>query len=161
MSAGEALKQIVTFRLGGDLFAADIFAVDRVLRFQEPRAIPNMPGWMEGVIDYQARVVPVVDLRKRFELQAAPVTAGTRTLVLNVEGELVAAIVDEVLDVTQPGAGKVTPPPQIFRGLSGEFILGMVRRDERIVVVLDFTRVFSTNERLVLEQMRAEDAEAQ
>ena len=62
------LAQIVTFRLNDDLFAADIYAVERVLRYQQATPVPNVPEWIEGVIDYQGRVVPVINMRLRFEL---------------------------------------------------------------------------------------------
>jgi purine-binding chemotaxis protein CheW len=154
VSAGVALKQIVAFRLGGDLFAADIFSVERVLRYTEPRSIPNVPDWIEGVIDYQSRVVPVIDMRKRFELEHTGVSPATRLLIFTIEGDLIGAIVDEVLDVMHLGSGRLSAPPAIFRGLSADFLLGMTRREERLVVVLDFARIFSTNERLVLEKVR-------
>jgi purine-binding chemotaxis protein CheW len=158
--SGVALKQIVTFRLGEDLFAADIFAVDRVVRYSEPRVIPNVPEWIEGVIDYQARVVPVVDLRRRFEIARRDVGAGTRLLILSIEGDLVAAVVDEVLDVTQLAAGRLSSPPGVFRGLSAEYLVGVVKREDKLVVVLDFARIFSTNERLVFEKVREEQPDA-
>ena len=65
--------QIVTFRLGDDLFAADINSVERVLRYKQPSPVPNVPEWIEGVIEYQKRVLPVVDLRARFSMERAPV----------------------------------------------------------------------------------------
>ena len=88
------VSQIVTFRLGDELFAADIFSVERVLRYTPPTPVPNVPAWIDGVIDYQGRVVPVIDLRKRFELPEAPVPADGRILVLTVDGEWVAVTVD-------------------------------------------------------------------
>ena len=74
--------QLVTFRVGEDLFAADIFSVERVLRFTVPRPIPNVPAWLEGVMDYGGRVVPVIDLRTRFELGAASARDSARILVV-------------------------------------------------------------------------------
>ena len=85
MTAPAIASQIVTFRLGNELFAADIFSVERVLRYTLPTPVPNVPAWIEGVIEYQGRVVPVINLRKRFELPAAPVPADARILVLAVE----------------------------------------------------------------------------
>jgi purine-binding chemotaxis protein CheW len=61
-------NKLVTFRLGDDLFAADIFAVERVLRYMQPTSVPDMPEYIEGVVDYQGRVVPIVNLRRRFEM---------------------------------------------------------------------------------------------
>src|SRR5262249_48999535 len=92
--------KIVSFRLGDDLFATDIFSVERVLRYQQPRGVPNVPEWIEGVIEYQGRVVPVVNLRRRFELPAVAPRVETRILVFKSSGEWVGAVVDAVLEVT-------------------------------------------------------------
>ncbi len=152
MTTPATASQIVTFRLGDELFAADIFSVERVLRYTPPTPVPNVPAWIEGVIDYQGRVVPVINLRKRFELPAAPVPADARILVLTVEDEWVAATVDGVLDVTVLDAGRLAPPPSLFRGLAASYVRGIVRRAERLVVLLDVGRLFSTDERIVMER---------
>ena len=146
------LSQIVTFRLGDDLFAADIFAVERVLRWQDPTPIPNVPAWIEGVLEYQGRVVPVINLRRRFEMPPAPVQNDTRILIFNAGGEWIAATVDAVLEVSALEPSRLAPPPPLFRGLAGEYLKGIVRRDKRLVIFLDVGRLLSTNERLVLEQ---------
>ena len=91
--------QIVTFRLGEDYFAADIFAVERVLRHQPPTVVPNMPPWIDGVLEYQQRVIPVVNLRRRFGLPAAKVRPETRVLVLACGGEWIGVVVDDVQEV--------------------------------------------------------------
>ena len=154
-SPSTTVSKIVTFRLGDDLFAADIYSVERVLRYQQTTPVPNVPEWIEGVIDYQGRVVPVINLRRRFEMPVAPIGAETRILVFNVAGEWIGGIVDAVLDVATLDAGKLAPPPPIFRGLAGEYLLGIVRRDQRLVVFLDVGRLLSTSERLVLERAAA------
>jgi purine-binding chemotaxis protein CheW len=151
-------SQIVTFRLGDELFAADIFSVERVLRHTPPTPVPNVPAWIEGVIDYQGRVVPVINLRKRFELPDAPIPADGRMLVLSVDGEWVAATVDGVLDVTILDASRLAPPPPLFRGLAAGYLRGVVRRGDRLVVFLDVPRLFSTDERIVLERPAEEPA---
>jgi purine-binding chemotaxis protein CheW len=152
MTAPASTSQIVTFRLGDELFAADIFAVERVLRYSPPTPVPNVPAWIEGVIDYQGRVVPVINLRKRFELPEAPIPPDARILILTVEDEWVAATVDGVLDVSALDPTRLAPPPSLFRGLAASYVRGVVRRGERLVVFLDVPRVFSTSERIVLER---------
>lgn len=146
------LSQIVTFRLGDDLFAADIYSVERVLRYQAPTAIPNVPEWVEGVIEYRQRVVPVLNLRRRFELPAAEMAGDTRILILNADGEWIAAIVDAVLEVSTLSGAHVSPPPPLFRGLSAEYLRGIIRRGDRLVIFLDIPRLLSTSDRLTLER---------
>jgi purine-binding chemotaxis protein CheW len=158
MTAPAPISQIVTFRLGDELFAADIFAVERVLRYTPPTPVPNVPAWIEGVIDYQGRVVPVINLRRRFELPEAPIPADARILILTVEDEWVAATVDGVLDVSALDGTRLAPPPALFRGLAASYVRGVVRRGERLVVFLDVPRVFSTDERIVLERPSEEPA---
>ena len=158
MTAPAVTSQIVTFRLGDELFAADIFSVERVLRYTPPTPVPNVPRWIEGVIDYQGRVVPVINLRKRFELPEAPVPSDARILVLTVEDEWVAATVDGVLDVSVLDGARLSPPPALFRGLTASYLRGVVRRGERLVVYLDVPRLFSTDERIVLERPSEEPA---
>ena len=153
--------QIVTFRLGEDLFAADIFSVERVLRYREPTPVPNAPPWLEGVTDYQSRVLPVVNLRARFGLPVTPAVSETRMLVLSTEGTWVAAVVDAVLDVSTLDASKLAPPPPIFRGLAGEYLRGIVRRDDRLVILLDVARLLTADEKMtLLRASEHEDADA-
>ena len=152
MTTHAEVSQIVTFRLGDDLFAADIFSVERVLRHRTPTPIPNVPAWIDGVIDYQGRVVPVVNLRRRFELPEAPLPPDARILVLVVDDQWIAATVDGVLDVSALDADKLAPPPPLFRGLAGDYLRGVVRRGERLVVFLDIPRLLSTSERIVLDR---------
>jgi purine-binding chemotaxis protein CheW len=159
-SATPTISKIVTFRLGDDLFAADIYSVERVLRFQPPTPVPNVPDWIDGVIDYQGRVVPLINLRNRFELPVAEPGPETRILIFNAGGEWIGGVVDAVLDVAPLDAGKLAPPPPMFRGLAGEYLLGIVRRGERLVVFLDVARLLSTGERLVLEQATAAETAA-
>ena len=148
----EATK-LVTFRLADDLFAADIFAVERVLRYQAPRALPDVPQWIEGVVEYQQRVIPVVNLRRRFELPERAPAADTRILVLNARGEWIGIVVDSVVEVSGVEPGMIAPAPSFFRGLAGEYLKGIVRRGEgaRLVIVLDVEQLLTATERIALQ----------
>jgi purine-binding chemotaxis protein CheW len=155
MSTANGHVQVVTFRLGGDLFAADIHGVERVLRRQEPTPVPNVPDWIVGVIEYQKRVVPVIDMRARFELDASAATNETRVLVFNADNQWVAGVVDSVLDVAAIDKTNLQPPPPLFRGLAGEYLKGIVRRDNKLVMLLDVSKLLTATERLALELVDA------
>lgn len=147
--------QVVTFRLGDDYFAADIFAVERVLRYAPPTPVPNMPAWIDGVLEYQQRILPVVNLRRRFNLPEAAPRPETRVLVLTTDTEWIGVVVDAVQEVISVPAGQVSPPPALFRGLSSEFLRGIVRRDDRLIVFLDVQRLLASHERLALQRSTA------
>jgi purine-binding chemotaxis protein CheW len=149
--------KLVTFRLGEDLFAADIFSVERVLRYTPPTSVPDMPPYIEGVMDYQGRVVPIVNLRLRFELPAAPVVGETRTLVLNVGGEWIGIVVDGVTEVASYDKAAVSAPPKLFRGLSAEYLKGIVRRGDRLVIFLDVEQLLSSTDRISLQEAGARE----
>lgn len=142
------VEKIVVFRVGGDLFAAGVQSVERVLRHQPARPVPDLPEWVDGVIEYRDRVVPVINLRRRFELPREEARVETRTLVMHAGGEWIAVTVDEVLEVS--ASGELAPPPPLFRGLAGEYLRGLVRRGDQLVIVLDVDRLLTTTERLRL-----------
>lgn len=148
--------KIVSFRLGADHFAADIFSVERVLRYQPPTAVPNVPEWIEGVIEYQGRVLPVVSLRRRFQLPAVAPTADTRILVLRSGDEWVGAVVDAVLEVASFDESLLSPPPALFRGLAGEYLRGIARFNDRLFIYLEVGGLLSSEERLTLERVTEE-----
>jgi purine-binding chemotaxis protein CheW len=143
--------KLVTFRLGEDLFAADIFSVERVLRYAAPTPVPDMPSYIEGVMDYQSRVVPVVNLRLRFEMPAVEAGNNTRILVLNVSGEWIGCVVDGVTEVAGFDRDAVAPPPKLFRGLAGEYLKGIIRRGDKLVIFLDVDELLSTTDRIALQ----------
>jgi purine-binding chemotaxis protein CheW len=146
-----AAEKIVTFRLGDELFAAEVQSVERVLRYTAPRTVPNMPDWVDGVIEYQQKVVPVVDLRRRFNLPPLEDMAGARTLVVSSAGEWVGLVVDAVDEVGAFDVKELQPPPAFFKGLAGEYLRGLLRRKDRLVILLDVDRLLSATERLALE----------
>jgi purine-binding chemotaxis protein CheW len=147
-----ATDKIVIFRLGDDLFAADVRSVERVLRYQRARRLPDVPPWVDGVIEYRANVIPQLDLRRRFELADVGDGGATRVIVLNAGGGWVAVVVDAVLEVAAYDPSQLSPPPALFRGLAGEYLQGLVRHGERLVVLLEVDRLLSATDRLRLEQ---------
>jgi purine-binding chemotaxis protein CheW len=144
--------RILVFRLGDDLFAADVASVERVIRYEAPRRVPDLPEWIEGVIEYRGQVVPVINLARRFELDAPPLGARGRCVIFSVENGWVAAAIETVIGVTPIESAALTPPPPLVRGLAGTYLRGLVQRDGRTVLVLDAARILSTTERLILER---------
>ena len=148
--------QIVTFRIGDKFFAADVRAVERVLRYQPPTPLPEVPTWVAGVLEYQQRVVPVIDLRVRFELSDARLTPDTRTIVFNTTAGWTAGVVDAVLDVSAIEGNRLEAPPPLLNGLSADYMHGIARRDGQLVLLLNANRVLSSTDERLLQSRIAE-----
>lgn len=146
------MMKLVIFELGGDLFAADVLGVDRVLRYTAPSAVPDVPSWVEGVIEHRGGVIPVIDLRRRLGVAEQSIGSGTRTVVLNTSAGHIAGIVDAVKEVAVVPTGAVTAPPPLFRGLSSDAIRGIAKIGDRLVVVLDVERVMATADRVLADR---------
>ncbi len=158
MTAGDDV-QLVTFKLGGQDFAFNIFQVERILRYEAPAPLPKAPDFLEGVLRYQGVAVPLVDLRKRLSA-AAPLREETRTVILEWEGGRLGAVVDAVTEVLQVAASEITSPPKIVKGLAAEYITGLVVKDGRTIIVLNTARLLSSQEKVALETVVKEKATA-
>ncbi len=154
--SGNDAMQIVTFRIGADLFAADVRAVERVLRYQPATPLPEVPPWVAGVLEYQQRVVPVIDLRVRFEVAGASPSPDTRIIVFNTNAAWTAGVVDAVLDVSSIERNRLEAPPPLLNGLSAEYLHGIVRREGQLVLLLNANRVLSSTDERLLETRIAE-----
>jgi purine-binding chemotaxis protein CheW len=141
--------QFVIFRVGPQEFALSIFQVERILRYEQPASLPNAPAFLEGVLPYAGGVVPVVDLRKRLDVEATQ-REETRVMVLELEDQKVGIVVDVVLEVLHVDTRTITPPPPMVRGLAAKYISGILTQPSRTIVVLNATKLLSAKERLAL-----------
>lgn len=150
--------KLVIFQLGVDLFAADVFSVERVLRYVPPSSVPDVPPWIEGVLEHGGKVIPVIDMRRRIELAEDSITPDTRVLVFTTPDGLVGAVVDAVHEVAMVAAGAVSPPPAIFRGFDSKFIRGVAKVKDQLVVVLDVNALIASTDRIAFDRGVARDA---
>ena len=141
--------QVVTFRLGTQEFAFDILQIERILRYETPAPLPKAPEFLEGVIPYGGGAVPVVDLRKRFELDA-PIREETRVMVLDLGDQRVAVMVDEVREVLRVDSTTIAAPGPMVSGLAATYIAGIVPRPGRTIIILNARKLLTSTERLSL-----------
>jgi purine-binding chemotaxis protein CheW len=153
MTAGDDV-QVVVFRVGPQEFALDILQVERILRYSPPSPLPKAPEFLEGVMPYAETAVPVIDLRKRFEL-AAPIRDETRVMVLELDNQRVAILVDEVREVLRVDSTAIAAPGPVVSGLAAVYIAGIIARPERTIIVLNARKLLSSTERLALSQIGA------
>lgn len=148
-------RQIVVFGAAGERFAADVFAVERVLRYSAPRLLPNDAPWLRGVLDHGGQAIPVVDLRERLGLPPREATEASRVLIVRVGEAKVGVTVDVVEAVRTVEATAIEPPPAIYRGLARAYLEGVVRDGDGILVLLDTAHLLTSTERIAMERMLA------
>jgi len=153
MNTGDDV-QVVTFRVGRQEFAFDILQVERILRYSPPSPLPKAPQFLEGVMPYGETAVPVIDLRKRFELDA-PIREETRVMVLELENQRVAVLVDEVREVLRVDSTTIAAPGPVVSGLAAVYIAGIISRPERTIILLNARKLLSSSERLALSELGA------
>jgi len=148
MNPGDDI-QVVTFRVGAQEFAFDILQIERILRYEAPAPLPRAPEFLEGVVQYAGTAVPVVDLRKRFELEA-PVREETRLMVVDLGDHKVGVLVDEVREVMRVDSTTIAAPGPVVRGLAAAYISGIITRPGRTIILLNTRKLLSSTERLSL-----------
>ncbi|MBW1988144.1 MAG: chemotaxis protein CheW [Deltaproteobacteria bacterium] len=158
----EAAITLVTFMLEEETYALDIGQVREILEFTSVTKVPQTPDFVRGVINLRGSVVPVVDLKLKFGMKQTEKTVNTRILVteVDVDGDVavIGALADAVHDVVEMEPHEIGPPPKIGTRLSVEFIRGMGRKDDEFIIILDFEKVFSSEELSAVQSL--EDAPA-
>ena len=150
MPTATSTTTIVVFRMGDEEFGTEISNVVEVIEYREPVRVPKAPDFLEGVIYLREDILPVVDLRKRMEIGTTPPTADTRYLVVIIDEERVALLVDAVVEVAHLRGTDLADPPPFFRGVSAEYLHGLGKVREKVVIVLKVERILSSQERIAL-----------
>jgi purine-binding chemotaxis protein CheW len=145
--------QVVTFLLGREEYAIEILQVQEIVMMTEITRMPKAPHFIEGIVNLRGQMIPIIDMRKRLELAEAVNNQDTRIIILNVSDETVGMIVDGVREVLRIPDTAISPPPKMIRGISAEYLRGIGRLGERLLIMLDLDKIFSAEETSALRQM--------
>lgn len=138
--------QIVCFKIGNEEYGIDILQVQEILKLPRVTKLPKSKPYIMGVIDLRGKVLPIVDLSKRFGIDSNRDTENSRAIVVNISGKRVGLGIDSVSHVIKVGANDIEPPPPVVRGISGKYIVGIAKMEDGFIVVLDINQMFSTEE---------------
>lgn len=141
-NAGD-LIQLVTFRIGEEEFGVDILRVQEIIRMMPITKVPNAPPFVEGVINLRGKVIPVIDMRKRFGMAAAPHDNHTRIKVMDLGDQTVGFVVDAVSEVLRIQESTVEPPPAVVAGVGSEYMRGVGKLENRLLILLDLNKLLS------------------
>lgn len=140
------LLQLVTFNIGPEEFGVDILKVQEIIRMMEITQVPRAPSFVEGVINLRGKVIPIVDLRRRFGMQARGRDTQTRIVVVELRTMVVGFIVDTVSEVLRIQAKTVEPPPPVVAGIDSEYISGVGKLEDRLLILIDLDRLLTREE---------------
>jgi len=142
----EQFEQLVVFQLANEYYGVDIGAVNTIIRMQDLTAVPQTPIFVEGVINLRGRIIPVIDLRKRFRLVQEPTTKSSRIVVVEANGAMVGMIVDAVAETLRIPADMIEPPAGVIASVESEYLRGIAKQGDRLVILLDIDLVMSGKE---------------
>ncbi len=144
-------NQVVVFRLGSEDFGVSISTVESIIKMQPITKMPHAPMFVEGVTNLRGKVLPVMDLRTRFGMPSQEADKDSRIIIINVNGIEVGMIVDGVSEVLTIPEQNVEPAPAITNTIDSNFITGIAKIAQRLVILLDLGQVLSTSEKQSLE----------
>src|SRR5574343_2066795 len=137
-------SEYLTFTLGNEEYAIDILQVQEIRGYELPTLIANAPPFIKGVINLRGIIVPIVDLRIKFNLGTVEYTPFTVVVILNVAGRVIGIVVDSVSDVISLNGGQIRPAPDFSGSFDTKYILGLAAVDARMMIVTDIKRLLSS-----------------
>lgn len=150
--------QLVIFNLGGETYGIDIASVHEIIRMQAITKVPRTPHFVEGVINLRGKIIPVIDLHKRFNLPQTQETQHSRIIVVEVVGVTVGMIVDAVSEVLRLPVSNIEPPPPVITGaVDTAYLRGVAKWEDQLIILLDLDKVLLENEQKELQESFLEE----
>jgi len=139
-------SQVVSFRLGEEEYGVDIMTVQEIILFGLITQVPEVPEHVLGVINLRGNVIPILNLRRRFGMPDQAPEDATRIVVMNLNGRTVGVVVDGVNEVLRLAEDEISPTPPSLSGAGKDYITGLARRGERLLILLDMARLLGGGE---------------
>jgi purine-binding chemotaxis protein CheW len=143
-------QQFVTFYIKDEKYALDIKSIREFITFSQITQMPNLPAYVKGIINLRGNIIPVVDLRARFNLEELVYNKYTVIIIVQVESKHVGMVVDAVSDVIFLSEDHIQPPPDFATNIDMDFITGMGQHNDELVILVDGEKLLSPKELLML-----------
>lgn len=141
----ENALQLVSFRLAGEEYGLDIMCVQEIILIGQVTQMPQVPDYVQGLINLRGHVIPITDLRRKFQLEAAEPTEQSRIIVLNVAEQTVGIIVDQVNAVLRVSPEQIEPAPTGVASANHQYLNGLVKLDDRLLILLSAAEAVAEN----------------
>ena len=145
-SGSQPTQEFLTFTLGAEEYAIDILRVQEIRGYDQVTAIANSPAFIKGVINLRGAIVPIVDLRIKFNLASVTYDPFTVVIILNVRERIVGAVVDSVSDVIALSDAQIKPRPEFGSSFDTEYLLGLATVSERMLILVDIEKLMTSSE---------------
>ena len=142
----EELLQLVSFKIGEAEFGVDILRVQEINKMMDLTTVPNTPPFVEGVVNLRGRIIPVLNLRSRLGLEVKEYDSDTRIIVVELHDKTLGFIVDEVKEVLRIPKSITEQPPEVVSGVDAEYITAIGKLEDRLLILLDLTKILSNQE---------------
>jgi purine-binding chemotaxis protein CheW len=147
--------QAVTFALGSEEYGVDIAQVQEINRMVTITHVPRAPQFMEGVINLRGQLIPIIDLRTRFGMERSERTKNTRIVVTEIGNKRIGMVVDSVSEVLRIPVEQIEDAPDLVAGVDTEYIRGVGKMGDRLIIMLDLGRVISGSEKVQLQKLES------
>lgn len=148
-----AENQFVIFRLGDEKYAVDILNVGGISEFREVTRVPNAPVFIDGIINLRGDIIPIVNLKKRFNIPERTVDSDTRIIINNIKGKDIGFIVDEASQVIKIDDADIEDAPDIIKGADRQYISGVGKVNDQIVILLNLEKILSEEEQKAVNEI--------
>ncbi len=138
--------QLVSFHLAEETYGVEITKVREIILMGEITRVPQTAEYVKGLINLRSTVIPVIDLRIRFGLPEGDLTDESRIMVLHVAGKMIGIVVDAVSEVLRVSHEQIAPPPPTVAGLGREYLTGLVKLEDQLLILLDIDKIFGQDE---------------
>ncbi len=155
-SGARSFDEFLTFKLGTEEYGIDILKVQEIRGYDVVTVIANASQFIKGVINLRGVIVPIVDMRIKFNLALSEYNQFTVVIVLNVGGRVIGMIVDSVSDVLTLSADQIKPAPEFAAALGTSYIVGLAVLDERLLILLDIERLMRSDEMALIDSQPLE-----
>ncbi|MFL0269688.1 chemotaxis protein CheW [Candidatus Clostridium radicumherbarum] len=142
--------KVVIFSVNGENYAADIMEVERILGYEETTKLPDAPEFVEGVINHEGSILPVISLAKKFSLPFSGIKEDSKIIVAKQASNKIGIIVDLVSEVRDVNSKTIETPPDIAAGISKRYIKGLIKIDKKIIIFLNLGTVLTEEEKKLI-----------
>jgi purine-binding chemotaxis protein CheW len=155
VASGSTGNEFLAFTLGNEEYGIDILKVQEIRGYENVTHIANAPDFVKGVVNLRGIIVPILDMRIKFNLGTPTYDQFTVVIILNIGSRIIGMVVDSVSDVTTLAPEQIKPAPEMGTVVNIDYLIGLGTLDERMLILLDIDRLMSSSELGLIEKLAA------